>query len=119
MIDSKTLRILSAANIVFTAMIVATYLYASLFRWYQVLAIRQNSYLLRFDRMTISERRLTMNMIPVAAYNVFRIAYFSWNRSRNNELTFWENQTEFSLMIDLIAPYFFLAFIPSKLFAYY
>ena len=112
--DLTTLRILSAANVVLSAITFATYLYAGLFRWYQVFAIRQKSYLVRFDRMTIGEKRLALNIVPIAVITIFRIVLYNVYASRKN-IGYWENQTEFSLMMDLCAQYFILALVASKL----
>ena len=113
--DPSTLSTMNVLARVMNACTFSTYLYVGVYRWYRVFTLRQNSYLVRFDHMTIGEERIILNLVPIIVSNLFRVVYSNFYMSRDGDVSFWESQTEFSLMIDLCAQYFFLALVASKL----
>eukprot|EP01036_Dinobryon_divergens_P032021 gene32021-41526_t len=109
--DLRTVSTLNVLARVTNVCTFSTYLYVGVYRWYRVFTLRQNSYLVRFDRMTIGEKRIILNLVPIIVFNLFRVVYSNFYISRDGDVSYWESQTEFSLMIDLCAQYFFLALV--------
>ena len=112
--DSSILYFMNVGVRVLNTCVFTVYLYVGVYRWYRVFTIRQKSYLIRFDRMTIGEKRIVLNLVPFFIFNIFRAVYSNFNMSHDGDISFWQSQTEFSLMIDLCVQYFFLAMVASE-----
>lgn len=91
------------------------YLYTNLLRWPRLVAIRQNSWIMRFGQLTLSEKRFLLTAIPFVFFTTLRAIWFAMYTATSKNINFWQSQTEFSLIVDLSAQYITLVFVSSKI----
>ena len=97
-------------NLVVTCM----FTYLNVYRWIRLVAIRQNSCMVKFNRLTISEKRYIINIIPIIAYTLFRAVWYFTTTAANSKI-FWQSQTEGTITADVCVSYLSMAWISSKL----
>jgi hypothetical protein len=91
------------------------YFYAHFYRWLRLVAIRQNSCIIQFRYLTVSEKRYLLATIPIFFFTIYRAVWFAMFSATSNNVNFWEVQTETGLIFDLSAQYLVMAFVSSKL----
>ena len=88
----------------------------SLCRWFRLISIRQNSWMIRFGHLSITEKRLLVSIIPFLINAILRIVkYTKFTAGSDNDVGFWESETESGLIMDVSGQYLSLTLVSSKL----
>ena len=112
--DPKTIQIIEIANKVPIVVCFGLYFF-TYYRWFRLVTIRHNSCMIRFGRLSISEKRFLLSTMPIVLFTIIRgISFTLYSSSGNSSQGFWNNQTELTLMVDQSGQYLTLAIASSN-----